>query len=345
MFRYLLLLLAMNVTLCADQSAKAAIIVDNRVLTTVRDQIITVQDVVKKLDMLFYKNYPQYRSSPEARLEFYKMQWRQMVDDLVNRQLALSWAEERQFQVSHGDVREELEEMFGPDVMVNLYESGLSLHEVQEMIRADILLRRIIYAYVRLPILASITPRDVRTLYANKLKEASSQKVFCWKSITVKEKDTKECSRQVAEDVLNLFRKERLSLEGVREKIPAQFEVTLSQEYRSSREEIAPHIFELLSPLQEGSFSDLVPFSSKQDEHRGWRFYTVLSIENKKLPPLAEIEEELRGEIAYPEIEKQTKAFFDELRRQYHVKQLFTSQELASLEPFSMRSKSTNASL
>ena len=341
MFKYaFLFLLGVNVSLFSSQGAKAAITVDNRVLATVRDQIITVHDVSKKLDMVFYKTYPQYRNSPEARCEFYKANWRKMLEDLIDRELVLTWAEERQFQVSNGDLRQELEEMFGPDVMINLYESGLSLHDVQEMLRADILMRRVLYSFVRVPVLATITPRDVRALYVAKAKEASSQEIFCWKSVSIKEKG-QDCSKKTAESVLNMFRKDHLDLQVVLKKLPQNVEVTQSQLFRLDKKDIAPHIYDILSKLEIGAYSDLVSVADKQEGQKGWRFYVLEAKEKGKLPPLVDIEEELRGELAYPEIEKKTRALLDDLRTQYQVTQLIPANEMVAFEPFSVHSGSS----
>jgi len=66
---------------------RSAVVVDNRVLATVRDQIITVVDVTKKMDMIFCQQFPQYKGMPEARYEFYRVNWRRIFQELVDRQL------------------------------------------------------------------------------------------------------------------------------------------------------------------------------------------------------------------------------------------------------------------
>jgi hypothetical protein len=338
MFRYILFLLlgVFQVAHASENTvSKPAIVFDNRVLATVRDQIITVYDVVKKLDMLFYQNYPEHKNNLEARFDFYRAHWRKMVEDLVDRQLVLSWAEEKQFQVSNGDIRQELEEVFGPEVMMNLYETGFTLHEVQEMIRADILLRRIIYFYVRLPVSATITPKRVKEAYYNKVKEMQDAELICWKSVTVK---TKDGNRAIVDTVRALFQNEHLSLEDVQKKVPEGVEVSVSPLFRSEKREISPSILSILEKLSCGAYSE--PFSGKGDN---WRFYCVESREKKEVPSFAEVEEAVRDELAYPEIEKKTKLFFDDLRRQYHVKQLFSSEQLLAFDPFTIRLEGASA--
>jgi hypothetical protein len=65
------------------------------------------------------------------------------------------------------------------------------------------------------------------------------------------------------------------------------------------------------------------------------------SKEQLPIPPLADIEEDLRAEIAQPEIDVKTKELFADLYKEYQVKHLFSSEELFSFEPFHMAEKLT----
>ena len=341
MFRYLLLsLLCVSGVGFCENPAKQGIIVENRILASVRDQVITVQDVVKKLDMLFYQNLPEQRNSPAARYEFYKAHWRNIFEDLVNRQLVLAWAEERQFPVSNGDIRQELEDIFGPEVMINLYESGFSLHDIQEMVKADILMRRLLYFQVRIPVLAAISPSRVRSLYETKLHQKFSREALHWRTVSLRAKEG-ECPKTVADSVYKMLEKEHLAPQEIAKKVPGTIEVTCSEQFRSEKEELAPHIYDILNKLKTGSSSEPMPFVSKQNGQKGWRFYVMDSKEQLPIPPLADIEEDLRAEIAQPEIDVKTKELFADLYKEYQVKHLFSSEELFSFEPFHMAEKLT----
>jgi hypothetical protein len=47
----------------------------------------------------------------------------------------------------------------------------------------------------------------------------------------------------------------------------------------------------------------------------------------------------LREELASPQIALKTQEFFDDLRKQYHVKALLSSEQLQTLEPFKLRTE------
>ena len=136
--------LVLSCTLYSDsfQEAKKRIGINNRVLASVNGNVISVIDVKKKMDMIMYQSYPQYLGVAEARYEFYNSHWKEVLSDLIDRELMIADSEEKGFPISSGDVREELEEIFGPDVMFNLDNAGLTLDEAWQMVKADIIIRR-----------------------------------------------------------------------------------------------------------------------------------------------------------------------------------------------------------
>lgn len=319
-----------------EAASQPVVFAENRVLATVRDQIITVMDVMKKLDMIFYQQFPQYRNSPEAKYQFYNANWKHVLEELVDRQIVLSWAEEKQFNVTNGDIREELEEIFGPDVMLNLYEAGLTLTEVREMLRADILLRRIVSFYVRTPVLSSITPEIVKKTYQQRLCESKGKEVLVWRSVSIK-KAHEPCSSELAENVRTYLFEDKLSLEEVKAKLPEGVEVVMSQQFHSEQREIAPRVFDILRLLDVGHASS--PMVHEGRDGKVWRIYCVDDKTSVPLPSFSEMEGVLREELAAPQLALKTQEFFDDLRKQYHVKALLSSEQLQSLEPFKLRTE------
>jgi hypothetical protein len=321
-----------------SSTPRSSIVVENRVLATVRDQVITVIDVMKKLDLIFYQQFPQYRGMPEARYEFYRSNWRKVFEELVDRQLIHSLAEEKQFTVTNGDIREELEEAFGPNVMMNLYEEGLSMHEVHEMMKADILLRRIISFYVHTPVMSLITPEVLRAAYQTKIEELKGRKGFIWRSVTIRAKG-KDCPKEEANKIWKLLEKDRQSIESIESTRPEGIECTVSQPFKSEQREVSPVVLKTLEKLPLHSFSEPVAVTCRSDPHQSWKCYIVDECFDQQPPTFLELEATLRQELATPEVAKRTIAFFDDLRNQYHVKHIFSSEELLAFEPFQLKQK------
>jgi hypothetical protein len=51
---------------------------------------------MKKMDMLLHQNYPQYADSPQARLQFYASRWRPIFMEMIDTELILSDAQDRE---------------------------------------------------------------------------------------------------------------------------------------------------------------------------------------------------------------------------------------------------------
>jgi hypothetical protein len=336
--------LAMMVCSClafgdAPAHRRSAIVVENRVLAMVRDQIVTVVDVTKKMDMIFCQQFPQYKGVPEARYEFYRTNWRNIFQELVDRQLIISMAEEKQFGVTNGDIRQELEELFGPNAMMNLYEGGLSLHDVEEMMKADILLRRALSFYVHAPAFAAVTPAVLRAEYEKRVEELKKKYGWVWRTVTVRSKSG-DCPKRIADRVWNRLQKEKCTIEQVGAELGDGYEVVMSQPFRSEQSEVAANVQTILEQLQPQTFSEPQPCTLRSDPRQGWRCYIVDDRFFVKAPSFDELESTLRQEMVSPAITKRTVEFFEDLRKQYGVKHLLSSEELQAFEPFQLKEKS-----
>ncbi len=324
-------------------SLRGSIIVDNRVLASVRGQVITVYDLVKKLDMIFYRQFPEYRSSVEARLQFYKSHWKTVLKDSIDRQLALAYAEEKKFDVSRGDIREELEELFGPNVMMNLYDAGLNLYDVEEMLKADILMRRLLSYFVRTQVMASLTPQELRNEYFKRLesvrKEKKGDEEWVWQSFTIAPKSGDAAS--LTPETINKIHKDIIACGSDQEmsQVIAENDVEIapSQPFTSLRSTISPHIVEAVENVPQGKLSTPLQIQSRASENNTvWKSYKLIEKKDSVVEekPFREIEAELREEIAAPRIAQKTSEFFQDLRRQYGVHMMLSDKELEIFDPF-----------
>jgi hypothetical protein len=321
----------------ALSSKRSKVVVDNRVLACVRDQTITVVDVMKKLDMIFYQQYPQYRGIPEARYEFYAANWRKALDELVDRRLALLLAEEKQFRLTNGDIREELEEIYGPNVLMSLYGEGISIQDAHEMMREDILFRRVVSFFVQMPIYAEITPNIVKEAYDKKLETFKQQKGWLWRSVTIKSK-TGSCSKQEADTIWRDLHSRATKLRDLVAKPPEGLEIVVSQQFKSLYHDVSEAVSSVLNSLPIGSFSQ--PVAAQKNESSGtWRLYIVDEHFAPKTPEFCEIENALKQEIATPQISIKSEEFFQDLRKRYHAKYVLSEDQLLSLQPFSLKHK------
>src|SRR5262249_20356447 len=110
------------------------IFVNNRILAKVNGKAISIMDIMKKMDLLFYKQFPQYAGSTEARHQFYSLYWKNALQDSIDKELIMADAKEAKLEVTGGEIRQELEALFGPNIIANLDKAGISYDDAAEMI-------------------------------------------------------------------------------------------------------------------------------------------------------------------------------------------------------------------
>lgn len=337
-----IVVLCVSATLFAETPRKR-ITVNNRVLASVNGNVISVIDVKKKMDMLLFQHYPQYLDVPEARYEFYTSHWRQVLNDLIDRELMIADAEEKAFPTSSGDIREELEEVFGPDVMVNLDNAGLTLDEAWKMVKADITIRRMLYFQVRMRIQPQITPNEIRKAYEEYVKTVSAQKECVWRCITLKSQDTNSALAH-AETLTALVTDEKVGLDSLQEEVEKrnlqhpEVQMLISQPFRQKQEELSSSLQELLLSMQEGSYSKPQLQTTRSDPKPVVRIYYVQELRAEKIASLQEMEPVLREEITQEMTAKKTAAYLDDLRRHFHLSKEQIEKELPiNFQPFALK--------
>ncbi len=85
------------------QEAPQKIAVNNKILAKVNGKVISTVDIMKKMDMQFYKRFPQYVTSVEARYQFYLANWGHVLQEFIDKELILADAAESKIEVSSGD--------------------------------------------------------------------------------------------------------------------------------------------------------------------------------------------------------------------------------------------------
>lgn len=97
------------------------------------------------MDMVLHQNYPQHAESVPARFQFYTSSWRSVFMEMVDMELILADAKDKEIKLTDGDVREEIENRFGPNVLQTLDGLRLSYDDAWKMIKNDLLMQRMVW--------------------------------------------------------------------------------------------------------------------------------------------------------------------------------------------------------
>ena len=271
---------------------------------------------MKRMDIIFLKQFPEYTNSPRARYQFYLANWRRTLSELIDKELILADAKELKLEVAGGDVRQEMEDLFGPNIIVNLDKIGLSLDEAQKIVSGDIAIRRMMYLKVTSKALGKITPLTIRKHYDEWAQQNSRPARFKYRMLTVRDRSQAKAA-ELANDIY-------LALEGapydlLTEKLaPFKGSYALSEEFSHTEKEIAPQNLAALSTLESGELSKPMKQKSRDNSDVFRMFFLADKVEGS-LPSLKEAEGPIREQLLDVAINEEQKQYLGKLRRHYGV--------------------------
>jgi len=313
--------LAIGMTCYAIQMTPASsgqkVVVNNRVITKVNGNPISVIDLMKKMDLMFYQAHSEHLDSSQLRYQFYMANWQDVLKSMIDRELVYLDAEAQNMPISPGDVRVEIEDIFGPNVLENLEQAGLTYEEVSKLIRADILIRRMLTYSVNLKAMKSVTPEDIVLEYERD-KANMYQQLFHFRIMSVKSSDSAK-AQVVADRICELVNHQLLPVDTVEAHLRNEgaldetIAITVSPVFIQKKSEFSPHIYELLHPLQDRQCS----LGTMQ---KGTvRMYYLERKEQQEAPLLSSSEEAIREKLVHKAMIEESDRYFSHLRKHYDL--------------------------
>ncbi|HSX25771.1 MAG TPA: SurA N-terminal domain-containing protein [Chlamydiales bacterium] len=324
-----------------DFSSESKIAVQNSILAKVNGRTISMIDVKKKMDLLFHQNYPQLVESNQARFQFYQLSWRRVLMEMIDHELMLADAVDKEVKLTDGEVREELERRFGPNVMLTLDKIGLTYDETWKMIKDELFVHRMSWWFVQSKAMQNITPQDIRQAYRLYLKENPPFQEWTYRVISIRADQADEKLSDELYQFLIQTNPQNQSPELLAEKLK-QFEtptvsVQLSQEYVAADKDLSEVHRASLSPLNPGTYSKPSFQLSRVDKKTVYRIFYLVQKEDHPAPAFDTMSNELRNHLLEKAVAQQSQQYLEKLRKHYgfdpaHLKQAVPED----LHPFSL---------
>lgn len=303
------------------------IFVNNRILAKINGKPISTFDLMKKMDVIFYRQYPEYASSVEARYQFYEMSWKYILEELIDKELILADAKESKIEVSGGDVRQEMEVSFGPNIIANLDKIGMSFDEAFKIVQEEIIIQRMLGGRVHAKAFRTVTPIKVQQAYETFTQDPANARLSQWiyRVVTVKDR-TLEKTEETANAAYQLL------LEGVlldqlasrlkeRKLLGRRAKFTVSNEVKNHEQELSPIYKEILSKLDTGMYSQPFPYKSRRVNGTVYRILYVQEKIPGGNPSFKELEGTLKDQLLDRAIDQETDQYLLKLRQHYHILQ------------------------
>lgn len=315
------------------------IAVDNRILAKVNGKAISVFDVMKKMDMLFFRQFPEYVSSNQARFQFYIMNWKRVLQDVIDKELIMADAEESKMKVSAGDVRQEMEHLFGPNVHASLDKAGISFDEAYKMIYSDIVLKRMLYLRANLKALKQVTPQVLRKAYEEYAKTNIKPAFWSYTIISARDKDPTK-GAEAAHQAHRLLTEEHIPIKDLKEKmsqlasVAKSSTINISDELTVEEKELSPVNKEILSSLKPGNYSQPIAQKSRQDGTKVFRIFYLNDFTPERVLPFDEVASELKDKLLDEYSTKETDLYLKRLHKHFDLQETLNKEE--DFKPFAL---------
>lgn len=314
------------------------IIINNRILAKVNGKAISVIDLMKKMDMLFYRQFPEYTSSIQARFQFYQANWKHVFQEFLDKELILADATENKLPISSGDVRQEMESLFGPDIINNLDKIGLAFDEAYKMVQADITIRRMIYIRVQNKVIREITPQSIRDYYEQYAKENIRDNEWHYQVISIRDKEAAKAA-QLANLAYQSLVTDKTPLSELSKKINAQnpalsASLSISEEFQHKEKDLSDAFREIISKQNPGSYSEPLLQKSRASNSTLYRIFFLKEMKPGGTVPFQELETQLKEKLLDKALERETAAYLKKLRQHFDIQ---TNNLDENFEPFALR--------
>ena len=299
------------------------ILVQNRVMAQVNGKPITALDVIKRMDFLFYRQFPEYMASKSARYQYYEMNFEPILQELIDRELMRADAAEMKVEISPSDVRQELETTFGPDIISNLDKIGLRLEEAMAMLKDELLIRRVTMYKVNGKAFRNVGPMEIKKAYEEWLSTHTEPQKWRYRLFTLRgpsEDEGKKAAALVREAILTGLDPETVRKEVIQEGlISPNITMTLSEVYTQPQEEVPDLLLPVLSKMEGPGVSEIFSQLSRKTGEVAVRLIVLEDKLSSLNPPLRDVEDRLKNDLLQRGAMAESQKYLSSLRDQYHV--------------------------
>lgn len=319
------------------------LLINNRILANVNGKPISAIDVMKKMDVLFYRQFPEYRNSTQARAQFYQTAWKNTLQQLIDKELIVADALETKVETSNGDIRQEMETMFGPNIIGNLDSMGLTFDDAWDIIKDELIIKRMLYFRVNSRAVKSVTPQFIHEKYEEFAKNNPRQSEWHYKVISAQDKDS-EKSAKAAQHIYTLLTEEKIPFSELVETLQQRglveesTRVTISSDYSVSEKEISDTHKEILASLEPNTFTEPVAQKTRADNSLIYRIFYLNDRVVGGIVPFQDIEQKLINQLTDVAIGKETETYLKKLRHHFRVEEDDLKDMIPSdFQPFVMK--------
>lgn len=315
--------------------------VNNRILAKINGKSISVMDIKKKMDIFLSDKHPDAVLSPMMRYQFYMQNWKDVLQEQLNSELMLMEADDMKIEIADGDIREEMESRFGPNVIAKIESLGLTYEEAKNIVREDIIVRNLAWFRIWARVMQLVTPDSIVQGYKEHLANLPQKDEWVYQTLTVKgakDAPVEEFATQ-AHAILkeNNYSNLAGAIAAINATIPKNISVNVSDELHLQSKELSPEYQTILSRLSPESFSEPVRQVSRSDGSVVYRIFHLKEYQQITPPSFDELASTIRTKVMQKCAETQSKEYYAKLRKRFCCEDLVASKfDDPAFQPFSL---------
>lgn len=332
-------LIAAPMSLEPPAPTEQKIAIQNSILTKINGKTISVLDVMKKMDVLFHRSYPQLIDSKQARFQFYQASWQHILSEMIDTELMLADAKKLELQIPDGEIREEMEKRFAPNLMKTLDKIGLSFEEAWEMLKTELIVQRMSWYNIHSKAHQTITPEDIRAAYQEYLKKNPPTKTWTYQVISI-QADDESSAKEIADKTYEILSKNKTpdasieELSALEKTIPNS-SIKISTEFKTNSAEISLAHKEPLELLEQGKASKPLLQTSRNQKSL-FRVFYLKEMEIIKPSDFNQMSNQLKNELVQKQSETQSKAYVSKLCDYYNIDKQAILKDI-TVQPFKLQ--------
>ena len=298
--------------------------INNRVLFHINGKPISVLDLKKKMDMVLYKEFPEYAQSPTHRYQFYSTNWLDVLIQYIDRELVIADAKEKQLPITDAEIREQLQQIFGVNYLEVLDQLEFSLDEAWKMAEEEITVERMMMFSVQYRARDSITPEQIKEFYHKYVQEKSSDSTFSYKIITFRNPAI-ELAKSTAEESYRLLTSSSTSVDTLIKTLKKdgllgdETEINISDTYEQPRSELSKRYLSALENLKPGYFSLPLEQVSRNSQQSVYRIFLLENVVQPRVESLEALENRIKERLLQEAIAQKTEQYIHRLREHFHI--------------------------
>jgi hypothetical protein len=312
--------------------------VQNAILAKVNGTTVSMMDVKKKMDMFFHEHYSHLVGSAQARYQFYEASWRRVLMEMIDNELILADASDKEVKIVDAEVREEIENRFGPNVMSALNEIGVPYEEAWKMIKNEMIVTRMNWWFVQSKAMSTVTPQAIRQSYRLYLKENPARVEWKYRVLTLRGSD-----EAIAKELYQQIKAQDISMETLPdflktfEAAHSSCNVSLSNEYSATDANLAESHRTSLAGLEPNCFS--LPITQiSRDKQKLTRIFYLAEKTDIPVPSFEQMAPQIKNELLQKKSIEMLSIYLDKLRKHYRFDLAHLQETLPTdLQPFALQ--------